>query len=97
MTINLGAESRLLLAGFQESWPWLVAGLVVLVLLLVLYGYERRLVSRGVGLLLLALRMLAAVALLSAMVEPVVEHERAESLARAVDRGCGPFREHGDG
>ncbi len=57
---SLGGGRRLVLAGVAQGWLWLLAGLMALGLLLILYRYERRLVSRRLGLALLLLRTLAA-------------------------------------
>ena len=53
---------RLLLAGMRLGGFWLLAALVALVLLWVLYREERHLVSRRVGLGLLALATLIGIA-----------------------------------
>ena len=67
---SLGGR-RLVLAGGEFAWLWLAIGGVALVLLYVLYRSERALVSRGAGLGLLALRVLAALALIVALFEPI--------------------------
>jgi hypothetical protein len=69
--IPLGAGRRLILAGVQLGWAWLLAGALVLVLLALLYRYERRVVSRRAGWLLLSLRLCAALALVFALFEPI--------------------------
>lgn len=62
---------KLVLAGGEFAWLWLAIGLVALVLLYILYRSERALVSRQAGLGLLALRVLAALALIVALFEPI--------------------------
>jgi hypothetical protein len=46
MTFDLFGGRRLLLAGFRLGWFWIAVGAVALVLLLILYREERRLISR---------------------------------------------------
>jgi hypothetical protein len=70
MTLDLFG-GRLLLAGSRLGGVWIGAGLVALVLLMVLYRAERRLVSRGAGIGLLGLRLAAAVVLVLALFEPI--------------------------
>ena len=62
---------RLILAGITRWGVWLAAGLAALSLIVVLYRYERKLVSRRAGLSLLSLRILAAAALVAALFEPI--------------------------
>src|SRR4051812_5172516 len=80
MTFDLFGGRRLLLAGSGNGLLWLVVGLVALMLVLVLYGYERRLVSRRLGLGLLALRIVAAVALVLALFEPIAARTYRETV-----------------
>lgn len=80
MTLNLAGGRRLVLAGMASAPLWTVAGLLVLGLLLLLYRYERRLVSRRTGLALLVLRLAAAVALVASLFEPVIERIRREPV-----------------
>ena len=71
MTFDLFGDRRLLLAGSRLGGFWIAAGVLALVLLLVLYREERRLVSRRVGLGLLSLRLGAAAVLVLALFEPI--------------------------
>ncbi|RUL88722.1 hypothetical protein [Tautonia sociabilis] len=71
MALDLGGGRRLVLAVGDEGWLWLAAGAAAAVLVLVLYRAERRLVSRATGRVLLALRLLAAAALVVALMEPM--------------------------
>ncbi len=78
--LNLGGGRRLILAGARLGGLWLAAGVLALVLLLALYRYERRLVSRGMGLTLLMLRIAAALALMIALFEPIAERTYQETV-----------------
>ncbi len=78
--LRLGGGRRLVLAGIEWGWLWLLAGLVALGLVLALYRYERRLVSRRTGLTLLVLRVLAALALVAALFEPIAERTYRERI-----------------
>lgn len=81
MAIDLGGGRRLVFADLTGwGWLWPATGLVALVLLLALYRYERRLVSRRAGLSLLGLRLLAALALLIALLDPVAARTRHETV-----------------
>ncbi len=80
MTLDLPGGRRLVLAGGQFGWFWLAAGAVAVVLLLVLYREERRLVSRRAGLGLLALRVLAALALVATLFEPIAARTFREAV-----------------
>src|SRR5258708_2324578 len=80
MSWVLSGRGRLLLAGNGHAWAWLAAGGVALVLLLILYRTERKLVSRRVGLTLLTLRLLAAAALVLALFEPIAAWTRTETV-----------------
>lgn len=80
MTWDLPEGRRLVLAGGQLGGFWLAAGASALVLLLVLYREERRLVARRAGLGLLALRGLAASALVAALFEPIAARTFRESV-----------------
>ena len=71
MSIDLDAGRRLLLSGGGQGWLWGVAGVVALALVLFLYRYERKLVTRRTGLTLLALRLAAAGALVLALFDPI--------------------------
>jgi hypothetical protein len=71
MTFDLFGGRRLLLAGSRLGGFWIAAGVLALVLLLVLYREERRLVSRRAGLGLLGLRLAAAAVLVLALFEPI--------------------------
>jgi hypothetical protein len=80
MTLNLSGGRRLLLAGSQLGWFWVAAGLLTLILLWTLYRAERRLVSRRAGLFLLGLRVLAALAMVTAFFEPIAARVYRETL-----------------
>ena len=89
MSFEFFGGRRLLLAGSRLGWVWFLALAVALVLLVVLYREERRLVTRRAGLFLLFLRMTAAAALVLALFEPIaartlVETERGRVIV-AVD------------
>src|SRR5262245_51281644 len=71
MVLDLFGSRRLLLAGASLGWLWIAAGAVALVLLVVRYREERRLVSRRAGLGLLGLRLAAAAVLVLALFEPI--------------------------
>ena len=71
MTFDLIGGRRLLLAGSRLGGFWVAAGVLALVLLVVLYREERRLVSRRAGLGLLGLRLAAAAVLVLALFEPI--------------------------
>jgi hypothetical protein len=73
MSNALGSGRRLVLAGTGHGPLWLVLGAAALVLLVLLYRYERRLVTRRTGLTLLGLRLGAALALVASLFEPIVE------------------------
>src|SRR3954452_22577963 len=88
MRFDLFGGRRLLLAGGENALFWLVAGLSALVLVLVLYGYERRLVSRRMGLGLLVLRVAAAVALVLALFEPIAARTYRETVRGRVIVGA---------
>src|ERR1039458_7287355 len=57
MTLDLFGGRRLLLAGSRLGPFWIAALAVALILLVVLYREERRLVARRAGLFLLSLRL----------------------------------------
>ncbi len=80
MTFDLPGGRRLVLAGGQFGGFWLAAGAAAVVLLLVLYREERRMVSRRAGLGLLALRVLAAAALVAALFEPIAARTFREAV-----------------
>jgi hypothetical protein len=80
MAFDLAGGRRLLLAGGQWGWFWIAAGALAVVLLLVLYREERRLVSRRAGLGLLGLRLLAAAVLVLALFEPIAARTYRETL-----------------
>ena len=80
MTFDLPGGRRLVLAGGGFGGFWLAAGAAAVVLLLVLYREERRLVSRRAGLGLLALRVLAAVALVATLFEPIAARTFREAI-----------------
>ncbi len=68
MSFDLGAGRHLVLAGGGRAAIWIAVGAVALLLLLALYRYELRLVSRRVGLALLGTRLLAALVLVVRLV-----------------------------
>jgi hypothetical protein len=80
MSFPLLGGRRLVFAGMEFGWLWLFAGAVALALILTLYRYERKLVSRRAGLTLLAMRIAAAVALTVALFEPIAERTFRETL-----------------
>jgi len=80
MRFDLAGGRGLLLAGSGRGWFWVVAGLLAVVLLLLLYREERRLVSRASGLGLLGLRLLAASVLVLALFEPIASRVWQESV-----------------
>ncbi|QDV38852.1 vWA domain-containing protein [Tautonia plasticadhaerens] len=84
MALDLGGGRRLVLAVGEEGWFWLVAGAAAAGLLLALSRYERGLVPRSVGRVLLALRLAAAAALVVAMLEPVARRSWAEQVVGRV-------------
>ena len=87
MTFHLGAGRHLVLAGGGRAAIWIAVGAVAVGLLLALYGYERRLVSRRAGLALLGMRLLAALALVAALFEPIAERRYDEPIRGRVVLG----------
>src|SRR4051812_166402 len=85
--LTLGAGRRLILAGIRWGWLWLLVGAVALGLVLLLYRYERKLVSRRTGALLLGMRLMAALALVFALLEPIARTTYRESLRGRVILG----------
>lgn len=79
MAFELFGSRRLLLAGASLGWFWIAAGAGALVLLLVLYREERRLVPRRTGLGLLGLRLTAAAVLVLALFEPIASRSYQET------------------
>ena len=80
MRWNFAGGRGILLAGSGQGWLWLLAALAALVLLLVLYREERRLISRRLGLGLLGLRLLAAGVLVLALFEPIASRTWRENV-----------------
>src|SRR5437868_923612 len=80
MAFDLFGGRRLLLAGARLGWFWVAAGAVALVLLVVLYREERRLVARRAGLGLLGLRLAAAAVLVLALFEPIAARSFREAV-----------------
>ncbi len=76
----MGAGHRLVFDGAGRGPLWLMLGLVVLVLLVVLYRTERRIVSRRAGLALLGLRLAVAMALVASLFEPVAVRSWTETV-----------------
>ena len=85
--IPLGGGRRLVLTGGSLGWFWLLLGAAALALLLLLYRYERALVSRRLGLTLLALRTLAALSLIFALFEPIAVRSFREQVRGRVVLG----------
>ena len=84
---------RLLFAGSRLGWIWTLALAAALVLLVVLYREEPRLVTRRAGLVLLSLRLAAAVALVLTLFEPIAALTLVET-ERACDRRRRRLGEH---
>jgi len=84
MTIDVLDGRRLLLAGSRLGWVWIAASVAALVLIIVLYREERRLVPRRAGLILLSLRVVAAAALGFALFEPIAARSFRETLPGSV-------------
>ncbi len=87
MSFDLGAGRHLVLAGGGGAAIWIAVGAVALLLLLALYRYELRLVSRRVGLALLGTRLLAALVLVAALFEPIAELRHDEHIRGRVILG----------
>ena len=87
MSIDLGGGRHLLLAGGGKAAVWAAGGAIALLLLLVLYRYELRLVTRRVGLALLATRVLAALILVGSLFEPIAEMRHDEVVKGRVILG----------
>ena len=87
LAFTIGGGNRLVLAGVARWGIWLAAGLAALSLIIVLYRYERRLVSRRAGLALLSLRILAAAALVAALFEPIASRTFRETVRGRVVLG----------
>ncbi len=79
---------RLVLAGLGRWGVWLAAGAVAVGLILLLYRYERKLVSRRAGLALLTLRLGAAAALVAALFEPIAARTFREAVRGRVILGA---------
>jgi len=80
MELDLFGDRRLLLPGTNMGWLWSLLAVVVLVLLIVLYREERRLISRRAGLSLLGLRLASASLLIFALFEPTSAHSSREGF-----------------
>lgn len=80
LAIDLGGGRRLVWAVDHLAAVWLVAGVAAIALIAMLYRYERRLVTPGMGRLLMALRLLAALALVAALFEPIAERRYTETV-----------------
>ena len=87
LAIPLGSGRRLVLAGGSLGWFWPLVGIVALALLILLYRYERAFVSRRLGLSLLGLRTLAALALTFALFEPITVRSFSELVRGRVMLG----------
>ncbi len=85
--LTLLGGRRLILAGVSRWGFWLAAGCAALVLILALYRYERRIVSKRAGLALLTLRVCAALALVAALFEPIASRTFRETLRGRVILG----------
>ena len=79
MSFEFLGGRRLLLAGSRLGWFWILALAVAVILLVVLYREERRLVTRRAGLFLLCLRLIAAAALAFALFEPIAARTLIET------------------
>ncbi|MEW4567029.1 hypothetical protein AB1L88_04100 [Tautonia sp. JC769] len=80
MTLDLGNGWRLVLAVGRDGGLWIAAGAVAIAMLLLLSRYERRLIPRKTGRLLLALRIAAALALVVALLEPIAARSWTERV-----------------
>ncbi len=82
MTIDLPGGRRLWIAGAGggQAWLWSAVGLIALGLLAWLYREERRLIPRRQGLVLLALRTLAALLLLATLFEPIAARDESRTI-----------------
>src|SRR5688572_24425059 len=72
-------ERRLLFHALENTgWTiaWIAVSLATLICAVLLYRYERQLISRRLGLTLLALRVLVVLTVLAALLEPVLTWER---------------------
>ena len=79
MSFEFLGGRRLLLAGSRLGWFWILALATAVILLVVLYREERRLVTRRAGLFLLCLRLTAATALAFALFEPIAARTLVET------------------
>ena len=96
MSFNLAGGRRLLLAGSNWGGIWIAAGVAAVVLLLVLFREERKLVSRRVGLGLLTLRLTGG----AGAGRGAVRADRGADVSRdgpGRDGRGGCLGEHGDG
>lgn len=87
LDLGLGDGRRLILAGVSRWGLWLAAGCVAIALIAILYRYERKIVSRRAGLALLALRVVAALALVAALFEPIAARTFRETVRGRVILG----------
>ncbi len=72
-------EQRLIFHALENTvWTivWVVASLLTLACVVMLYRYERQLISRKLGVTLLTLRVLVVLTVLAALLEPVLSWER---------------------
>ena len=87
MTFHLGGGRHLVLAGGAQAPIWIGAGVATFTLLLLLYRYELKLVSRRTGLILLVTRLFVALALIAALFEPIAERRYRETIRGRVILG----------
>lgn len=80
---------QFLLQGGSRLWLWLLCAAVASVLIVLLYQHERRLVTRSVGVTLLALRLLVVAVVFLTLLQPVmswtIDQERSGRIVVAVD------------
>jgi hypothetical protein len=87
MTNQPGSRLHLVLAGSRHALLWVAVGAVALGLLILLFRYELRLVSRRAGLTLLGTRLTAMLVLLAALFEPIAERRFHETIRGRVVLG----------
>jgi hypothetical protein len=87
MTNQPGSRLHLVLAGSGHGLLWAAVGAVALALLILLFRYERRLVSRRAGLTLLGTRLTAMLVLIAALFEPIAERRFQETIRGRVVLG----------
>lgn len=75
---------KVTLAGGQNTWLWCALASLAVILVIVLFRRERRLVPPRVGWLLLSLRVLAILVLVASLFEPVATITRGRALPGVV-------------